>query len=177
MSPTTDGCRASGKEQVWTAKPQLLPKQRGLRCKTTKTSFTEAKQKQIRSETDDYQANCKLYELLSAPAATVRCCCAATYLQKQNIKEIVCSAKKGQYPPTTAIKRQWHREAERHGQQHDETQELTGGKNIQCIFTLYLMSCIFKPKFWLEKKKALKAHTHLYIYYSPNFQNPLNVEF
>lgn len=26
-------------------------------------------------------------------------------------------------------------EAQRHGQQRDETQELTGGKNIQLIFT------------------------------------------
>lgn len=43
QAPSADGCRASGEEQVWTANPQLLPKQRGMRCKSTKMPFTEEK--------------------------------------------------------------------------------------------------------------------------------------
>lgn len=38
QSPPTDGYHASGKEQVWTANWQLLPKQRGMRGKKTKST-------------------------------------------------------------------------------------------------------------------------------------------
>lgn len=61
-------------------------------------------------------STCKLYESFKAPEAMA-------YLQKQTINETPVSHWKGQYPPTSSIKRGRHMDAKRHGQQRDETHE------------------------------------------------------
>lgn len=77
-------------------------------------------------------------------------------------------------------------EAERHGQQRDETQELTGGKNIQLIFTRrHLHVRHFQSEstmFLVEQRiKCGRTRTPLRLEFTLFFQfrcpNPLNVEF
>lgn len=57
-SPPTDGYHASGKEQAWTARWQLLPKKRGMRRKKTKSTSSilcecEVKLKKVEEDTFD----------------------------------------------------------------------------------------------------------------------------
>lgn len=90
QAPSTDGCRASGEEQVWTANPQRLPSQRGRTCKRTQKCPLR---KQIRIQTNDltqhrnYQSNCKLSESFKGPAALARCSPAPSLPQRR--KEMV----------------------------------------------------------------------------------------